>query len=103
MNIIIQCFMGFCGRVTNRSGNRDAGVSTNSPCRDINDTTVSSLLSLSLSRVQRAIFFLFLFFFPPEHRRENWSWLDHDEIAVFRGRERRRLVVGDLSFHRAIV
>lgn len=65
VNIIIQCFMGFCGRVTNRSGNRDAGVSTNSPCRDINDTTVSSLLSLSLSRVQRAIFFFIPFFFPP--------------------------------------
>lgn len=58
--------MGFCGRVTNRSGNRDAGVSTNSPCRDINDTTVSSLLSLSLSFACAACDFFFIpFFFPP--------------------------------------
>lgn len=77
----------FYGILRTRDKSIRDGVSTNSPCRDINDTTVSSLiLSLSAACVLVAIFFIPFF---PRHRRENWSWLDHDEIAVFRGREAR--------------
>lgn len=75
--------MGFCGRVTNRSATAFRRI------RPVETLTIQRChLSLSLSAACVLVAIFFIPFFP-RHRRENWSWLDHDEIAVFRGREAR--------------